>query len=384
LKIKALLKLVFFVVFELNKIKKAKVIFFFPYYHTGGAEKVHLNIVKAVSDVDNYIFFTDISYSDNYKAQFYSYANGYEIYDFLNRNYALKKIFTMVLKHRINTSKKLISLFGCHSGFYYEILPLLSTKIKKYDLIHAFIKPDKGGVEISSLPYAKMLNNRVVIDNKVKLDLIELYKLKGLSELEGKIQLIPNGLEMINIGTSNKSPSFFYVGFVGRWAKEKRPELYLKIANKIKQLHYNITFVIAGPNFEDHRQAIHNSGIIDLGEIKNENVLNEWYNKLDVILVTSYREGFPMVIMEAMMHGVIPISTNVGSISEHIIDDYNGFLIENTLSESEIINKFVEKIIYLYQNKEKRTIISHDSINYATNKFGIHNFEKKYRSLLLG
>ena len=101
LKIKALLKLVFFVVFELNKIKKAKVIFFFPYYHTGGAEKVHLNIVKAVSDVDNYIFFTDISYSDNYKAQFYSYANGYEIYDFLNRNYALKKIFTMVLKHRI-------------------------------------------------------------------------------------------------------------------------------------------------------------------------------------------------------------------------------------------------------------------------------------------
>ena len=100
-KIRALLKLTVFIFFELNKIKKAKVIFFFPYYHTGGAEKIHLSIVKAVVDIDNYVFFTDKSYSNNFKTQFSDYARSYDVYEFLNRNLIVKKIFISVLAKKI-------------------------------------------------------------------------------------------------------------------------------------------------------------------------------------------------------------------------------------------------------------------------------------------
>jgi glycosyltransferase involved in cell wall biosynthesis len=382
-KVKALLKLLSFIVFELNKIKRAKVIFFFPYYHTGGAEKVHLDIVKAVSDVENYIFFTDKSYSKGFKNQFFKYANGYEIYDFLNRNFLIKKKFIKVLIKKINASKKIKSVFGCHSVFFYELIPHLSNELKKYDLTHAFVKPDKGGIEIFSLPYVKNIDKRIVINFKTKEDYIDLYKSQSLSEFNEKIHVIPNGVETPQKSDNDKDSAVFRVGFVGRWAKEKRPEMFLEIANQIKTHYSDIQFIMAGPNFEDHEQAIDDSGILNLGEIKNENILKDWYSKMDVILITSYREGFPMVIMESMMFGVIPISTNVGSINEHLTDDFNGFLIENELNTRNIENKFIEKIIYLYQNKEARLILSNNAKDYSVNKFGIEKFREKYRSLLL-
>lgn len=384
LKLKALFKLISFLVYELGKIQKAKVVFFFPYYHTGGAEKVHLNIVKAVSDHENYVFFTDKSYSDGFKKQFYSYAYSYEVSEFLYRNYAVKKIFTTVLIYQINASKKIKSVFGCHSGLYYELLPHLSERIKKFDLIHAFIKPDKGGIEIFSLPYVKYLDKRIVIDTKGKEDLEGLYSLKEISsELNKRIQIIPNGLETSENFEKAKCLDVFCVGFVGRWAKEKRPEVYIEIANKIKKIYPRIQFVMAGPNFQENEHAIRDSGIINLGEIKDQNFLKEWYNKMTVILITSYREGFPMVIMESMINGVIPISTNVGSISDHILDGFNGFLIENKSSIEDIENKFVEKIIDLYKNKEAQQIISNNAKEYALNNFSIDNFTEKYRKLLL-
>lgn len=384
LKVRALLKLISFIFCELNKVKKAKVIFFFPYYHTGGAEKVHLNIVKAVSDQRNYVFFTDISYSDGFKRDFYSYADVYEVYEFLNRNYAVKRIFTKILIFRMNASKNLKSVFGCHSEFFYEIVPHLSNKIKKYDLIHAFVKPDKGGIEIFSLPYVEYLDKRIVIDIKGKQDLDSLYDLKKLStELNKRIQIIPNGLETLETFPKHKDLDIFCVGFVGRWAKEKRPELYVQIVNKLKELYPKIQFVMAGPNFQENEKIISDAGIINLGEIRDPTILKEWYNKMNVILVTSYREGFPMVIMESMMHGVIPISTNVGSINQHIKDKFNGFLIENETNLAEIENEFIEKIIYLYKNNEEREIISKNAKEYALNNFGIDSFIEKYRLLLL-
>ena len=61
-------------------------------------------------------------------------------------------------------------------------------------------------------------------------------------------------------------------------------------------------------------------------------------------MITSFREGFPMVIPEAMAQGAIPISTNVGGINEHITNFENGVLIDNSVNEDEIINQFVDII----------------------------------------
>lgn len=57
--------------------------------------------------------------------------------------------------------------------------------------------------------------------------------------------------------------------------------------------------------------------------IDKENLLK----KCQVLLLPSYYEGLPMSLLEAMGYGLIPIVTNVGSISEYVTNRQNGLFI---------------------------------------------------------
>ena len=51
---------------------------------------------------------------------------------------------------------------------------------------------------------------------------------------------------------------------------------------------------------------------------------------LDIFVLPSRSEGFPMSLLETMQHGVVPIATAVGGIPELIEDNKSGFLVERT------------------------------------------------------
>ncbi|MDB9859400.1 hypothetical protein OAC43_01685, partial [Flavobacteriaceae bacterium] len=52
---------------DIKKIKNAEIVFVLPCFQTGGAERVHLNIVKSVKDKSICILFTQNSATDNFK-----------------------------------------------------------------------------------------------------------------------------------------------------------------------------------------------------------------------------------------------------------------------------------------------------------------------------
>lgn len=47
----------------------------------------------------------------------------------------------------------------------------------------------------------------------------------------------------------------------------------------------------------------------------------------DILLLPSYDEGLPMAILEAMAHGVVPLTTPVGGIPEAVTDGVDGVLV---------------------------------------------------------
>ncbi len=51
------------------------------------------------------------------------------------------------------------------------------------------------------------------------------------------------------------------------------------------------------------------------------------FRRCRVIVLPSYREGFPNSLLEAMSWGLVPIATDVGAIPEVVEDGRNGFLI---------------------------------------------------------
>ncbi|NVN91584.1 MAG: glycosyltransferase family 4 protein, partial [Desulfuromonadales bacterium] len=107
------------------------------------------------------------------------------------------------------------------------------------------------------------------------------------------------------------------------------------------------------------------------------------YDRAHILLVTSSREGFPMVIMEAMAHGVVPISTDVGGISRHLTQGINGWLIDATSTEERIVDDFCRIIQRLCDNRQQLHTMSRASFDYAGEHFSGREFCSAYRSLLL-
>lgn len=371
-----------FYFFKSRKLKKADVLFFFPFFHTGGAEQIHLNIVKALKNKKNCVLITGKSSSNNFLNEFRNNSQVIEVNNYFHSNFA-KSFMKKKVISIINDSNNLISVFGCNCTFFYEVLPHLKKSVKKIDLIHAFSTPDYG-IEQVSINSISFLDKRVVINEKTKLDLVNQYNLRGIEPaLINRINKIENGIEIPNNRYVNKAKERIRIGYVGRWSNEKRPELFLKIAKKVIQKYPNVEFVIIGSQMEKKSNLIKDFGVNPLGEIMDKEKIENEYKAMNILLVTSYREGFPVVIMEAMAQSVVPISTKVGGISEHIKNHENGILVNNNENEEIIINDFYKEIEVLLEHHDILDELSYNAYVYSLAHFNIGKFNESYLKLLV-
>ncbi|WP_147678594.1 glycosyltransferase family 4 protein [Algibacter pacificus] len=368
---------------ETKKIKQAHIVFILPYYHTGGAEKVHLNIVKALSHQKCCVIFTHLSATTNFYDAFKKHAEIVEINSIRNKkSYFLQKRLDKNIIKTINNSNTIHTVFGSNTNYFYSVVAKFDNHLKKIDLIHAISPNDERALTFAKT--AKTISYRVCINQKAKNDLILIYKQNNINKTyTERIKIIENGINIIEADTEkNQSKTNITFGFVGRWSEEKRPEIFLAVAKQIKIKYPKVHFVMAGTGMKPNIRLINNSGVEYLGEITNFTQMNKLYKSLTGVVITSISEGFPMVFMESMIFGVIPISTNVGGISQHVSHLENGMLI-NSKSKAVLIEEFVEKIEDLICDNLLMSKLAFNSKKYATKHFNIEKFNKSYQDLFL-
>jgi glycosyltransferase involved in cell wall biosynthesis len=364
-----------------NLNSKNRVFFFFPFYHTGGAEIVHLNIVKSVSEYPTVTMFSLPSGDEDLKNEFFKISNCFDIQLFI-RNQKKRKILVQTIAKKINNQKK-TTVFGCHSHFLYDLLPYLDQKITKIDFLHAFTDIHEPGHEKESLPFVNYFDKRIVITKNLKNQLELFYNKNNISTtLKEKIQVIYNATHFEAAYRENKSNEKFTLLYIGRNSPEKRVHLIGKIATILQSLNLNTEVVLIGANLEDAVLPEDKTNCKFIGSL-NQDEIETWYKKANVTLITSKREGFPLVFMESMIFGGIPISTNVGGISELIKNQVNGILINNDKNEEEIIYEFCTQIESLVKNAEMFDAISKNAFQFAYLNFGMQRFREEYQNLLL-
>lgn len=90
----------------------------------------------------------------------------------------------------------------------------------------------------------------------------------------------------------------------------------------------------------------------------------EYYSNIDVCICTSIMEGTPLPLLEAMSCGVPVITTDVGVVPEALGPKEFEYILgdrEYGANDEEIKNKLKEKIIYLYNNREKLEELSKEN-----------------------
>lgn len=143
--------------------------------------------------------------------------------------------------------------------------------------------------------------------------------------------------------------------FIGRLDEAKGYPLLAEIAQKLidKKITWHIVGAsddISGTNIWDE-----NIPVMFYGNIPNEEVLR-LLPGMKITILPSKAEGMPVVIIEAMKAGVIPVVNNLpGGIQELVKDNETGYKInENNISSyAEKIRKLIEdKDLSMYMQKE--------------------------------
>jgi L-malate glycosyltransferase len=361
----------------LNRSKQKGPFFFFPFYHIGGAEKVHASIVESTSHGKAMVFFTKKSNGDGFLKLFSEHAQCFEIWKLCW--YPILRNFTAKLVARYINQQKNPVVFGCNSIFFYAVLPLLHDHVKCVDLIHAFVHPEEDGPEKWSLPLAQKLEKRIFISQKAIEDMEVLYdKHKIHSDLKNRLVLIKNFAPQLVADTISSDAKPLRVVYAGRGTAEKRIHLIAEIAHQLA--HTEIEFTLIGDLKESVPESLRKYFRFT-GEIQNEKTLAQEMSQHHVLLMTSAREGFPMVIMEAMAHRAITISTAVGDIPNVLTEGENGFLLD-AQNEADIIHKAVEVLSSLDEDRYQLETMRNNAQKFAEEHFSQHKFVVEYQNIL--
>lgn len=357
------------------------IFFFFPQYQTGGAERVHLNIMRSVADRKPTCFITDLSVNHDLRDEFKRYARLINLHRWGWKT-SFRKKMAKKLAAEINKIDNPI-VFGSNSEFFYDLFPHLKESCVKIDLLHTDLSHLPLSIENYAAPVTHQLTRRVVLGESHKEKLKPFYTRKGipLAEIE-KIRIIPNGIPIPPDPPPIKDYSdIMTVLFVGRNSHEKRPELFIEIAAEAYRQKLPFTFQMIGDfeSFSNHRPA--NLEII--GKITDAERLNSYYREAHFIFITSIFEGFPMVISEGMAQGVIPVATDVGEISMDINSEKNtGFIVPDYADTDDIVKGFIHIMRKVADNRDELAEIANNGYEVAKGKFSDDVFRQRYRDLL--
>ncbi|GEP50667.1 hypothetical protein FNO01nite_13390 [Flavobacterium noncentrifugens] len=357
----------------LPKLNKKEVYFIFPFYHLGGAETVHRDIMEVFFDRKTACIITNQSENELNKPAFSKITKLVEIENIIVRKKE-KDVALKLIARKINRNKNAV-VFGCNSHFFYDLIPFLNADIKIIDLIHAFSYEELYAAEKYSLNYVSRIQNRIILGENTYADFAKLYESNAIDEqFLNRLKIIRNKVEIPSVYPEKPANQKLKILFVGRNGYEKRPELFFEIAQKTFELGLSCEFFVIG--FSTDRTLPANTTIVG-ALTKTE--LDQYYLQSDLLLITSSREGFPMVVLEGMGFGVVPVCTAVGEIPSFINGQHsNGFTIPNTEPEA-IAADFISQIKILESNRKLLEETSKNAYKSVKETFGSETFNEKYR-----
>jgi glycosyltransferase involved in cell wall biosynthesis len=365
----------------LRKRNDSHLFFFFDRYAIGGAQRIHLDILKSVEDIPKQVFFTRKSPNDKLKPAFYSMGNtdNRDIHNWCD--YILLRMFSVHYYAFYLNRHARAHVLSSNSTFFYDMLPFISKHIHKTELLHNF-SYGKKGMEFFGLANHHLLDSRIVYDSFTLSNIRQQYREYKVPEnyIE-RILFIQPGVDIPPASLTKQTPPL-KVLYAGRGGPQKRVWLINRIATHFIQSKKPVEFHFAGPLNGELTDIITSNSRVH-GEISSKEKMYALYSECHLLILTSAYEGFPMVIKEAMACSCVPLVTALEGNKMHLKNESNALLIEEVENEEELVKEAIAKIDNLLNTPELLTRLASSSYEYAKKHFDKKQFMETYRSFLL-
>jgi len=180
---------------------------------------------------------------------------------------------------------------------------------------------------------------------------------------KGKVEIVDNGNDFVGtqpiseLKTAARSElkiaeNQLVFLFVGQHIWEKNTRLIVESLAEIKELDFKMFFVGTGYAESDLKELVDrlglNSKVQFVGVITERDKLKMYYAAADLFLFPSIYDNAPLVVREAGALHTPSILISGSSSSENITDNFNGYLIDNSVasfaSKLRELSKDIDKI----------------------------------------
>ncbi len=199
-------------------------------------------------------------------------------------------------------------------------------------LLHGYFSPVKTRLVILLEKALGFITHRfIAIGNVVKNDLV-----RASIAQESKFEVIYPGLQDLDKhpkadarATLALDPNKKYLVFVGRLTTIKRPERLIDLAQFLKDNHPDSWLLITGAGeLLDPLSAQAEKKALPVIFLGWRNDIGMILSASDIAVLCSDNEGIPLTLIQASQAGLPIVSTDVGSVSDIVINGTTGLLTE--------------------------------------------------------
>jgi glycosyltransferase involved in cell wall biosynthesis len=265
-------------------------------------------------------------------------------------------------------------------------LPMLACKCTgkpvMVSLAGSFAQISKNDKDILSNLFVTLENLNYLMADNIVIYSQKLVTEWGLQKYTKKIVIAHEQfIDFNQFKPINNKNNDVVIGFVGRLSEEKGILNFIQSIPFILQKREDVHFLIGG---DGHLKAtldkyLHENNLSDKVELCgwiNHDELIKYFNKIHLLVLPSYTEGLPNIMLEAMACGVPLLATRVGAITDVIIDNETGFLMENNSPEC------IAKNVFRVLDNPLTDRIAQNAINHVQREFTFAKAIEAYHKML--